>query len=668
MPPHSIPGRIPALLALTLVGAPLLSAPLGAQEGSPADPFLVPGFVVTPTRTAVPADRTPTPVTILTGDELRAAGIRTVADALRSVPGMQVVRAGTAGAQTSLFLRGGQSNHVRVLVDGVPVNEAGGAIDLADLSADQVERIEVVRGPASVLYGSEAVAGVVQIFTSRGRGAPTLEISALGGVGERRQGSGQYGLSDVDATLSGRTGAISWMAGGARSSSAGAYPMNNERLHHAAHARVGWLGGDGGSEVALSIRLTDSETGLPTDGAGNLVDENAALDRRLFTASLQAGQSLGERLHLHLQLGRSLRDQVSRDEPDSPADTLGVFRSRLASEVARTSAELRFDVTLPRSVLSVGGGWEETDGNFSYTSDGEFGPWDAEAEYARANRSAYLQLLAEPLSGMHLTAGVRLDDNETFGRFATHRVGISWLAWEGGRLRAAVGRAFREPTFAEHFGSGFGDLGNPDLVPERSRSHEAGAEQSIGDLVLAVTRFEQRFEDMIQYTFTAPEPGGPNYFNVGSARAAGWEWTAEGGVGAIRLTGSFTRLGTRVLDPGLATDATFVEGASLVRRPRNSGSIAARLPLERGSVGAAVTITGARDDLDFGSWPAPRITLPRYTTLDLHAEHALPEGLPSGARILLRVENALDATFEAVAGFPAPGRVVRLGVRVGVGG
>src|SRR5262245_1137894 len=138
----------------------------------PKDTVVLKPVVVTATRVPVTVDRVPAAVTVLRGADLVAQGIRSVADALETVPGGHIVETGSYGGQASLFMRGGESDYVKVLLDGVPLNQAGGSIDLANLTTDNVDRIEIVRGPVSVLYGSDAMTGVVQIFTKRGAVAP----------------------------------------------------------------------------------------------------------------------------------------------------------------------------------------------------------------------------------------------------------------------------------------------------------------------------------------------------------------------------------------------------------------------------------------------------------------------------------------------------------------
>ena len=157
---------IPLALAITAIGSG--AAPSGIAAQTARDTVAIDSLVVTATKVPVPASATGAAVTVLNGDDLRAQGVRRVVDALRMVPGVAIAQLGGTGAVASVFMRGGESDHVQVLIDGVQVNDPGGSYDWAHLTTDDVERIEIVRGPVSVLYGSDAVAGVVQIFTRAG--------------------------------------------------------------------------------------------------------------------------------------------------------------------------------------------------------------------------------------------------------------------------------------------------------------------------------------------------------------------------------------------------------------------------------------------------------------------------------------------------------------------
>src|SRR2546422_3503064 len=199
----------------------------------PQDTVVLKPVVVTATRVPVAADLVASAVTVLRGADLVAQGIRTVADALQTVPGAHIVETGSYGGQTSLFVRGGESDYVKVLLDGVPLNDAGGGIDLAHLTTDNIDRIEVVRGPVSVLYGSDAVTGVVQIFTRAGQN---------GGAGRARAGvpGGTYGSAQAALDIEGATGGGGGGGGCprvSRFSADGLYPFNNYYPNSAATAR-----------------------------------------------------------------------------------------------------------------------------------------------------------------------------------------------------------------------------------------------------------------------------------------------------------------------------------------------------------------------------------------------------------------------------------------------
>jgi len=213
--------RLTALVPLT--SALLFPLAAGAQQTA-RDTARVAPVVVTATRSPVNADREPSSVTVISGDKLRAEGITTAVDALRAVPGLSLVQTGSYGGATSLFIRGGESKYAKILVDGIPVNDAGGAFDLSTLSIDNLDRIEIVRGPASVLYGSDAVAGVVQLFTRRGAGAAHGQVSARGGgFGSRDVDAGVHGPSVGGAQSPGRTVSVPVMP-------ASACPGNEHRI------------------------------------------------------------------------------------------------------------------------------------------------------------------------------------------------------------------------------------------------------------------------------------------------------------------------------------------------------------------------------------------------------------------------------------------------------
>lgn len=646
---------VAALLGLAAAGI------LKAQE--PADTFQLEEIVVTATRLPTPREALTAAVTVVTGDELRARGIGYVLDVLRGVAGGNVVQTGSFGGTTSLFLRGGESDYVQVLMDGVPLNRPGGAFDFATLTTDNIERIEIVRGPASVLYGSDAVTGVIQIFNRPGRGAPR------GAVGFR---AGTYGSVAWQATLSAGAQAADYAFSLSRFTTDGALAFNNDFRNTVLGGRV-HVKPDEQTDASLSLRYTDSELHVPTDGAGNLVDRNAVQTGDGLALGLEIGRFLTDRWEARLLLGANDGDGGFDDRPDEPADTMGFFAFRSLEDVRRLSADIRTNLYLaPLTVLTAGAEIEQQKQRSFNESESEFGTSSGSFEAERVNLAYYAQAITQLAGRLSLNLGTRLEDNDAFGTFTTYRAGIAYRWSNGSRVRAAVGTGFKEPTFFENFATGF-VTGNPDLDPERSRSWEVGMEQPLlaRRLVVTATYFNQRFRDLIQFTFSPPEPAGPNFFNVGKADAAGVELEMRlSGTGPLAFAANYTYLDTEVIEAGPEADPAFVRGESLLRRPRHAASLSAGVyGWQRGRVSLDVTYVGRRDDLDFGEFPAPRVELPAYVKLDLAGEVRLIERRRNrpGLTATARIENLLDRSYQEVRNFPARGRTVFVGGRVDFG-
>lgn len=637
-------------------------APTAARDTTPPDSALrLRELVVTATRLPLPANAVPADVTVLSGRSLRARGEHQVLDALRDLAGVNLVQEGPYGSTASLFMRGGESDFVRVLVDGIPVNQPGGAVDLSTLTTDNVQRIEVVRGPASVLYGSDAVTGVVQIFTRPGDGPPTLQAHADGG---------SYGVLDAGVSTQGGSRDAGYSLSLGRTASSGFYRVNNEYRNDVASAELR-ARPDAATDARLSVRASASEYHYPTDGAGNIVDLNAFQRSTRVTAGLRLDRRLASHLQAHLLVGGTRVDGEVDDAPDGPADTLGVFGYMSGSRVDRASADLRADLTLGASVVTAGVAYETERQRSHDLSLSQYGDTPGRFSAARADRAAYAQLVSRPAGGRAtLTAGVRLDDDDAFGTFTTYRLGASLALAPGTRLRAAFGTAFKEPTMLQNYSVGY-VTGNPNLRPEHARSWEVGVDHTIaGRVRIGLTWFDQQFRDLIDYTGAPPAVGAPNYYNVAGALARGLELTARADLGrGFQLRGGYTWLDTRVTqsDSAAGPGALFERGMPLLRRPRQTASLALHAATRAGA-GFTLTVsrTGRRDDLDYAGYPPKRVTLPAYTRVDLSGDWPIPFG-PRRFTATLRIENLLNADYQEVVHFPARGRTILLGGRVRLG-
>jgi vitamin B12 transporter len=627
------------------------------------DAFALEGLVVTTSPTARSEDAVSSHVTILSGERLAGLSGRSLGDALRGVPGLDVVRGGSFGAVTSVFLRGGESDHTLVLVDGVQVNQAGGGFDFADLSTDNVERVEIVRGPASALYGSDAVTGVIHIITRTGRGTPR------GAVAFR---TGSFGRSDWLVDLQAGTERAGYAVTVGQRRSDGILAFNNQ-TSQTVLSGTARLRPDSVTDIAVTLRYSDREYHFPTDGSGAVVDRNAFTFSDATSGRVGGRRSFWGRLTVEAAVAFSETDGGTDDAPDSPSDTLGFYGFTSLDHFSRTSGELRAHLRVAAATVTTGFEYEQEGQRSFAESRSQLGPSVGKSESRRRNRAYFVHGTGD-VGGLSVNGGARLDDNERFGRSVSWQAGATWAlsSRTGTLMRANAGRALKEPTFSENFSTGF-VTGNPDLDPERSTSWEVGMEQSlIGDRVSAkATYFDQRFEDLIQYTSAPPNPGDPNFYNVAEATARGVE--LDVGARASFLSGgaSWTWLDTKVVDAGFdeGAGATFVEGERLLRRPTHSWSLRIGATFDRFALSSSARFVGDRADRDFSSFPATPVQLDDYAWVTVGASvDVLPPGERWGGITLeLEVENLLDQPYEESFGFPGPGRGIYLGGRVALG-
>lgn len=630
--------------ALVTTAVPALHA-----QQTPRDSSVLSPVVVTATR--APATRTATATTtVVTGAELRTRGVVQVADALRLVPGVVISPTGGEGAQASIFLRGGNSNFTKVLVDGVPVNAPGGAIDLSSLTADDIERIEVVRGPGSALHGSDAMTGTIQIFTRRTPGT----------LVEARAGS-RDGLRDVVAehASSAIAGAkrLSYSIGGGDHRGSGHLAFNNEFRNTTGRGRVALSGARG--DVGLSATFTDSRYHYPTDGSGAVVDSNAFTGLDRATVALDARYAVSERLMLNMLAGGSRERAISRDDPDSPGDVAGYY-SRSRGRGSRTMASAHAAVALPGSGSVVGGAAVEEQAVRSVSRD-NFNLAPSTFDERRVNRALFAQLVTGP-KRLTFDLGARRELYRGSRAVSTGRAAVVAELASGTLLRATVGRGFKEPALDQLYNTAFA-VGDPDLHPERSHVVEVGGESRVRAVTVGATWFRQRFTDLIQYRFDPARPAAPNYYNVGAARADGLE--LEGRSAAwhgVAAHGAYTWLATEVLEPG--SNALLEKGRPLFRRPARQGTFGVDAHLGGARVNAQLERIGARDDVAFVGFAANRVRLDAYTLLSAAAE--LPLGIVSRqmhTALILRGENIAGAGYENAAGYAMPGRTFYLGAR-----
>lgn len=652
--------RPTTLLVAFAVATPALAV---AQH---ADSTSLPAVVVTATRTPTPITATTQPVTVLSGETLRARGVTTVADALREVAGASVAQSGSPGAVTSLFMRGGESRYTKVLIDGVAVNTVGGTVFLQNLTLDNVDRIEIVQGPASALYGADAMAGVVQIFTRRGtdRGA---DLSLDGGT---------HGTRNESASLrtGNRVADVSLGAGWHHTD--GIASFNNGYTNGTLSAE-GALHPIDGSSVRVTSRYTGATYHFPTDYAGNVTDTSSYTREHRVIVGLDASQAIGSVLTLRFLGGDMEVHGLSEDRQATYGGAAGDYtKLRDVSYGARRTAEGRAELTLPASTrVTIGLPYEhEYESTVSSTQafvpQGGNTPVGSSATGMRGLRithGVYGAVQGAPLGWLSYDGSLRRDTHTDFHSSTTYHAGLSVAPWVGARLRAAVGTGFNAPALMETLGSVY-NMPNPHLQPEQTHSVDVGLEQSAldGRLNVHAGAFDQHFSQLIQYVqIGSAFAGSAVYENVTAARAHGY----TGGIliapgEGLTATVDYTQTIARVVSVLPKFPATNAPGDALLRRPSHSGTAAVTYAKRGWTAGAVLGYVGSRPDIDFQKYPSPTIALPAYTTLDLSV--SVPVFAASGSAVAVtgRVENALDRQYQEIANFPAPGRTVLVGARI----
>jgi vitamin B12 transporter len=614
-------------------------------------------IVVTATRIPTPESEVGSSVTVITAEDIRRKQYKTVSEALRTVPGLDVVQAGGPGQQTSVFIRGASSSHTLVLVDGINIADASspnGAVDFSSLVLDNVERIEVVRGPQSTLYGANAIGGVINIITRKGEGKTRATLSMQAGNNSSTyQHLSMLGSRDrVDYSLSGthlKTHASSVTPEDLRDG----LPAEADRYRNSTlSTRLGFKASES-LDFAVSGRyINDKQHIDPEVGFGTIEDPDAQLkNREYFIRGESNAALLDGQWDATLAVAYTDYNRRNNNQRSDPFATLQ--HTRFQGDTLEFS--INNDVYLSEAhTLTLGAGSKKESMNNDGFSD--FGGFLV-SELSRASERtnyAYFQdqfSLAGPVFG---TVGLRVDDRDDFGSEVTYRLtGVYQHRPTDTRFSGSVGTGFRAPSLFELFGftpNNFGSAyrGNADLEPEKSFGWELGIEQSLlaERLDFGVTYFRNDIKDLIETVF---DPG----FNS----------TSEN-INKVHLSGVETFLSARI-HPRLSmrVDYTFTNAdvsddsdRPLLRRPRKKagGDVDYNLT-DKTSLYLGIEYVGERKDIDRVTGAI--IEAPDYTVFD----SAVTYQVNPSFRLEARINNLLDAHYEPADGFEALGRNYMLG-------
>jgi vitamin B12 transporter len=623
-------------------GAAFFCLSAGAQAADAPPPTDVEPVVITATRTPTALDQIASSITLITAADIADHQWRTLPDALNDAPGLNVVQAGGPGGQTSVFIRGANSNHTKVLIDGIDVNDPStGLFDFGQTLTADLARVEILRGPESSLYGSDALGGVINIITREGEGPARLTATLEGGSFRTLNETG--GVSGSQGPFSYAADIAHVYVGESQVTPVGLLAPGEARIANVydnvtASTKLGYaLSGD--ANLHLVVRYVEGDLRFTSDNF------NVYPSIPDSAQSEQSSRDLFARGEARFALaGGALQNILGLGYTDYSATTISPDAGVGASLAAGNRLKVDYQGTLAlgrRDTLVFGAEYDEDRLLAS--------PIDASDGY----RAGYLEWQSRPAAGLSLAASVRYDDDDRAGGKATWRLAPTYvIAATGTQVKATYGTGFKVPTLTQLFVSypAFDFYANPNLTPETSEGYDAGFEQPLaqGRLRFGATWFHSVIRNLIDDNadFTS-------YANVGRATTYGVE--------------SFV---SAVLSPRLSARADYtytvarddIANAPLLRRPKTKSSLTGSWrPTGRLTLSGSLLYVGAwadvtRDVLVYQTMASP------YATVDLAGAYDLGHGIT----LFARIDNLLDRRFQNPVGFDHPGIGAFGGVKVGL--
>jgi vitamin B12 transporter len=617
--------------------------------------------VVTATGREMPESQVGASITVLDREQIEQRHALSTIDLLRTIPGVVAVRAGGVGNLTGVFVRGGESTYNKVLLDGMPLNEPGGAFNFASLSPENIERIEVLRGAHSALFGSDAMASVIQLFSVRpDTSRPQLNITVDGGT---------YNTAHLAVGAGARNGSVQYSLFGSHLRTDNREPNNESKTSTMSVSLTRML--KSGASARFLGRGEFGRAGTPGTTAFGRPDMDAHFRHR--DASVLGGwnQPLGSRVTQQTSYSyiatKYRSTNLVTDPPYTPrfGELVAAFPSSdflydSETELERHHFEYRADAVVARNQVVTAA--------FAY--DGERGVLTNHRSTAAPQRpsrnntgtTVQYEASAERLS---IVGGIRFENNGSFGSYVAPRVAASWLVSSGNdalgstRLRASVGRGIKEPLFIQSYSPSPSFLGNPNLAPERSRGFDLGFEQRFARDRAAVelTYFANHFDDLISLGPFDPVTFNAQYENIGETRASGLELVGTAFVnGGLRISGGYTLLDSKVVR-SISSSPIFAPGRELYRRPRHSGSLQASYSRSRVSLALGAVFVGSRVDTDF-NFPTV-MSNEGYAAWNASGEVRIA-GRTAG---FVTIDNLAGREYMEPLGYRALGRTVRAGIR-----
>ncbi len=601
--------------------------------------------VVTANAQPLDLDHTPAPVDLIGRQEIEQRQAVSLPDLLSTQTGISLARTGTIGGFATIFVDGGNSSFTKVLIDGTPVNLPGGDFIFSNLTLDNVDKVEIVHGAESAIYGSDAMSGVIQIVSHQGSTRiPEVNLFSEGGGFSSARGGAQ---------VSGLLNKFDYSAAGSYFHTDG-QGINDAFLNRSFAGNLGYSFSDS-NQLRLTVRSSASYAGTPGQTLFAAIfppDPTAFDDERQLSGNLSWTFKTGSHW-VHRISGMEARFLDTNGFPD--------FNFFETAQFNRAGLLEQSTYSFRQGSVAAGYQYEVENAD----------PNNLSGLHARRNNQAgFLDARWVPVSRLTLSAGARAEANSNFGTRVVPRVGAVYALryspgfWGDTRARVTYGQGIEEPTIFESFDADPCNPGNPNLRPQRSRTVNAGIDQyfSADRFRLSATFFSNEFRDLIDQEVGPPNPicfSGNEmlFFNIDAARARGINWSGEAHLNHwLVLKGNYSYDDTRVLKTVASAPAVEQPGNHLLRRPVNSGNLWLNANYRRLNFNLAGYFTGVRTDSDFDGLGITRN--PGYARFDLATSYNFVRGLS----IYGRVTNLLDKQYQEAIGFPALGRDYRVGL------
>ncbi len=628
-------------------------------------------IVITPTGTEVGQRETSVSVSTITSQDIEARQAVRVDEVLRDVPGVIISRSGAYGGTTSLFLRGGNNNMAQVLLNGFRLNDVGGGFDFSKLTTDNVERVEVVKGPMSSLYGSDAMTGVVNIIGRRGEGPPSLTLTS--NWGGHAEGHGNRNLiSEQRLNFQGTWQQFAWSVGYGNYIDYGIMPVNNRYTANVLNSRL-----DVTPHEKVSLTFTtlflDQYSAFPTSGGGDRLDsrvfggvgldpdQNNTFNNLLLglTAKYQPWEWWQQELSLgYLNLNSRYNNKAN---PDQVTFQDYDYYSRDLEDQYSLNYRANLIFGRPEQIGSTTTlGLELRNERWKgWAHSWDWFAWQYTDDFTKASRGSVSWYLQEQLAFYNrffLTVGGRFEDNSSFDQveFSPRASAALRFPETDTTLRAAGGRAIKAPSFYQTNSLNPFALGNPALKPEQNVSWEVGVDQWYRDQVqFSLTYFENNFTDLIQYIY-------PSFFNIAKATTKGLEVALT--LRPQALPGFTVRTGytyltdLRVLDAGRLVSLAVIPGQNLLRRPRQTWSFDLNYTASTWEVNLNGLYVGPRSDLGYYPTGTRRLCNGGYFIANLAGYYTIMNnwGALKRLQLMARANNLFDKNYTEVFGYSSP--------------